>query len=129
MYRGEIFAYPLFLQEKLASSSPTFFCMDLACKYWPYMQKIIKSCPEFQHLLEMKPFLSVFHAKAHDFKCEVSNHCRGSFGTETETSDLSWLTPGDVSQDLYQILCLRQMRYLDAKSTQYLQAIAGHIYL
>ncbi|CAL8239058.1 unnamed protein product, partial [Gadus morhua 'NCC'] len=43
MYRGEIFAYPLFLQEKLASSSPTFFCMDLACKYWPYLQKIIKS--------------------------------------------------------------------------------------
>ena len=91
MYRGEIFAYPLFLQEKLASSSPTFFCMDLACKYWPYMQKIIKSCPEFQHLLEMKPFLSVFHAKAHDFKCEVSyhQHMTEFFYVKTFTSTLS----------------------------------------
>ncbi|XP_051277243.1 uncharacterized protein LOC127375264 [Dicentrarchus labrax] len=49
----------------------TFFCMDVACKYSPYLEKIIRSCPEFKHLLEMKPFLSVFHAKAHDFKCEI----------------------------------------------------------
>ncbi|XP_034003930.1 uncharacterized protein LOC117496389 [Trematomus bernacchii] len=69
MYRGEIFAYPLYLQKKLASSM--FFCMDVTCKYWPYLQRITKSCPELQHLLDMKPFLSVFHAKAHDFKCEV----------------------------------------------------------
>ncbi|XP_041825293.1 uncharacterized protein LOC121629654 [Melanotaenia boesemani] len=71
MYRGEIFAYPLFLQEKLASRQVTFFCMDVTCKYWPYLQRVTKSCPELQHLLNMKPFLSVFHAKAHDFKCEV----------------------------------------------------------
>lgn len=71
MYRGEIFAYPLYLQEKLASRQITFFCMDVTCKYWPYLQRVAKSCPELQHLLNMKPFLSVFHAKAHDFKCEV----------------------------------------------------------
>ena len=74
MYRGEIFAYPLYLQEKLSSRQVTFFCMDVTCKYWPYLQRVIKSCPELQHLLNMKPFLSVFHAKAHDFKCEVSKH-------------------------------------------------------
>ncbi|KAF4104369.1 uncharacterized protein LOC131554108 [Onychostoma macrolepis] len=45
--------------------------MDVTCKYWPYLQIVAKSCPELQHLLNMKPFLSVFHAKAHDFKCEV----------------------------------------------------------
>ncbi|XP_039513391.1 uncharacterized protein LOC120468845 isoform X2 [Pimephales promelas] len=45
--------------------------MDVTCKYWPYLQRVAKSCPELQHLLNMKPFLSVFHAKAHDFKCEV----------------------------------------------------------
>ncbi|GAA6101418.1 uncharacterized protein LOC124379646 isoform X1 [Tachysurus ichikawai] len=33
--------------------------MDVTCKYWPYLQRIAKSCPEFQHLLNMKPFLSV----------------------------------------------------------------------
>ncbi|KAG1924835.1 hypothetical protein F2P79_025903 [Pimephales promelas] len=71
MYRGEIFAYPLYLQEKLASRQITFFCMDVTCKYWPYRQRVVKSCPELQNLLNMKPFLSVFHAKAHDFKCEV----------------------------------------------------------
>ncbi|XP_026119151.1 uncharacterized protein LOC113098339 [Carassius auratus] len=71
MYRGEIFAYPLYLQEKLASRQIHLFCMDVTCKYWPYLQRVAKSCPELQHLLNMKPFLSVFHAKAHDFKCEV----------------------------------------------------------
>ncbi|XP_042577261.1 uncharacterized protein LOC122136760 [Cyprinus carpio] len=45
--------------------------MDVTCKYWPYLQRVAKSCPELQHLLNMRPFLSVFHAKAHDFKCEV----------------------------------------------------------
>ncbi|KAI9532749.1 hypothetical protein NQZ68_029315 [Dissostichus eleginoides] len=44
---------------------------DVTCKYWPYLQRVTKSCPELQHLLDVKPFLSVFHAKAHDFKCEV----------------------------------------------------------
>ncbi|XP_026033790.1 uncharacterized protein LOC113028028 [Astatotilapia calliptera] len=71
MYRGEIFAYPLYLQQKLANRHITFFCMDVTCKYWPYLERVTKSCPELQHLLSMKPFLSVFHAKAHDFKCEV----------------------------------------------------------
>ncbi|CAM4570299.1 unnamed protein product [Leuciscus chuanchicus] len=30
-----------------------------------------RECPELQDLLPMRPFLSVFHAKAHDFKCEI----------------------------------------------------------
>ncbi|XP_030294098.1 uncharacterized protein LOC115594270 isoform X2 [Sparus aurata] len=72
MYRGEIFAYPLYLQQKLASSkSAKFFCMDVMCKYWPYLQRMVKTFPELEPLLNMKPFLSVVHAKAHDFKCEV----------------------------------------------------------
>ncbi len=49
--------------------------MDVTCKYCPYLQRVAKSCPELQHLLNMKPFLSVFHAKAHDFKCEVGELC------------------------------------------------------
>lgn len=71
MFRGEIYAYPLYLQNNLANKPITFFAMDVTCKYWPYLKKVAKSCPELQHLLDMKPFLSVFHAKAHDFKCEV----------------------------------------------------------
>ncbi len=82
MYRGEIFAYPLYLQEKLASRQITFFCMDVTCIYWPYLQRVAKSCPELQHLLNMKPFLSVFHAKAHDFKFEVGELCHVIIKTE-----------------------------------------------
>ncbi|ROL43696.1 hypothetical protein DPX16_21857 [Anabarilius grahami] len=58
-------------QNKLANKPISFFAMDVTCKYWPYLNKVAKSCPELQHLLSMKPFLSVFHVKAHDFKCEV----------------------------------------------------------
>ncbi|KAF1380183.1 hypothetical protein PFLUV_G00184130 [Perca fluviatilis] len=71
MFRGEIFAYPLYLQKQMACKPVTFFAMDVACKYWPYLRRVTEKCPELQQLLTMKPFLSVFHAKAHDFKCEV----------------------------------------------------------
>lgn len=65
MFRGEIYAYPLYLQNKLANTPISFFAMDVTCKYWPYLNKVTKSCPELQHLLSMK---------AHDFKCEVRKH-------------------------------------------------------
>ncbi|XP_059371302.1 uncharacterized protein LOC132109310 [Carassius carassius] len=71
MFRDEIFAYPLYLQKQMACKPVTFFAMDVACKYWPYLQRATEKCPELQDLLTMRPFLSVFHAKAHDFKCEV----------------------------------------------------------
>ena len=74
MYRGEIFAYPLFLQKTLAASTPgniTFLCSDVACKYFPYLAKVAQQCPEMKDLLSMRPFLSVMHAKAHTGKCEV----------------------------------------------------------
>jgi len=74
MFRGEIYAYPLYLQNKLANKSISFFAMDVTCKYWPYFNKVAKSCPELQRLLSMKPFLLVFHAKTHDFKCKVRKH-------------------------------------------------------
>ncbi|KAJ4923580.1 hypothetical protein JOQ06_021491, partial [Pogonophryne albipinna] len=40
---------------------------------------VAKSCPELQHLLNMKPFLSVFHAKANDFKCETTKVLQNQF--------------------------------------------------
>ncbi|XP_065140166.1 uncharacterized protein [Paramisgurnus dabryanus] len=74
MFRGEIFAYPLFLQKKLAERSQgtiKFFCSDVACKFFPYLHRVSKNCLELQPLLDMRPFLSVMHAKAHAWKCEV----------------------------------------------------------
>lgn len=71
MFRGEIFAYPMYLQKELASKNIQFFCSDVVCKYWPYLQKVADSCPELQDLLCMRPFLSIMHAKAHSWMCEV----------------------------------------------------------
>jgi len=73
MFRGEIFAYPLFLQKELATKTNCkFFCTDIMCRYWPYLQKVALAFPEMQNLTEMKPFLSVMHAKRHSTKCEVN---------------------------------------------------------
>ncbi|XP_039862225.1 uncharacterized protein LOC120717989 [Simochromis diagramma] len=74
MFRGEIFAYPLFLQRKSAASVPghiTFLCADVACKYFPYLTSVAQQCPELRNLLSMRPFLSVMHAKAHTWICEI----------------------------------------------------------
>ncbi|KAF6715261.1 hypothetical protein FQA47_005410 [Oryzias melastigma] len=72
MFRGEIFAYPLFLQKQLARQNAEFFCSDVVCKYWPYLQRVVRHCPELQGLLTMRPFLSIVHAKAHSWMCEVT---------------------------------------------------------
>lgn len=72
MYRGEIFAYPLYLQKELhATENIRFFAMDVACKYWPYLEKVAGVVSSLQGLLDMKPFLSIMHARAHATKCEV----------------------------------------------------------
>ncbi|XP_033953720.1 uncharacterized protein [Pseudochaenichthys georgianus] len=71
MYRGEIFAYPLYLQKELMPAKAKFFAMDVACKYWPYMEKAASVLPALQELTTMKPFLSVMHARAHATKCEM----------------------------------------------------------
>ncbi|KAL1267089.1 hypothetical protein QQF64_002764, partial [Cirrhinus molitorella] len=72
MFRGEIFAYPLYLQKQLASQTVQFFCSDVVCKYWPYLQKVVDHCPELEDLLNMRPFLSIMHAKAHSWMCELN---------------------------------------------------------
>ncbi|XP_016426838.1 uncharacterized protein LOC107754770 [Sinocyclocheilus rhinocerous] len=79
MFRGEIYAYPLYLQKELCTENATFFCADIVCKYWPYLIKVCQACPELRHLQNMKPFLSVMHAKVHGVKCEIK--WSGSFQT------------------------------------------------
>ena len=45
--------------------------MDVACKYWPYLEKAASVLPALQELTQMKLFLSVMHARPHATKCEV----------------------------------------------------------
>lgn len=71
MFRGEIYAYPLYLHKELCTENVKFFCADIMCKYWPYLIKVCRVCPELRNLLDQKPFLSVMHAKVHGIKCEV----------------------------------------------------------
>ncbi|KAL2099519.1 hypothetical protein ACEWY4_003913 [Coilia grayii] len=42
-----------------------------ATRYWPYLQRVASVCPELKNLLGMHPLLSVMHAKAHEWTCEV----------------------------------------------------------
>ncbi|XP_039681977.1 uncharacterized protein LOC120575326 [Perca fluviatilis] len=87
MYRGEIFAYPLFLQKELqTATNGQFFCTDIACKYWPYLEKLSVSMSELRPLLQMRPFLSVMHAKAHSTKCET---CEKAEADSQRLEDLS----------------------------------------
>lgn len=69
MYRGEIFAYPMFLQKEFQSA--TFLAMDVTCRYVPYLTKVSEALTHLQPLQEMRHCLSVMHAKAHNTKCEV----------------------------------------------------------
>ncbi len=40
MLKGDIFAYPLFLQKELAMAyNVEFICSDIMCKYYPHFQK------------------------------------------------------------------------------------------
>lgn len=75
MFRGEIFAYPLYLQKVLSDTNNiAFVCTDITCKYYPYMEKAAQAFPDLLPLTDMKPFLSVMHARGHSGKCEVRHH-------------------------------------------------------
>lgn len=49
----------------------THIMLLLLFRYWPYLNKVAEGLPELLPLTEMRPFLSVMHAKAHTAKCEV----------------------------------------------------------
>lgn len=69
MYRGEIFAYPMFLQKEFQCAK--FLAMDVTCRYVPYLEKVSEALTHLQPLKKMRHCLSVMHAKAHNTKCEV----------------------------------------------------------
>ncbi|XP_047657921.1 uncharacterized protein LOC113647498 isoform X3 [Tachysurus fulvidraco] len=64
-----------------------FFAMDVACKYWPYLEKAARVLPALQELTEMKPFLSIMHARAHATKCEIKWSGRNQEGAGTTAGE------------------------------------------
>nr|XP_055057891.1 uncharacterized protein LOC129442074 [Misgurnus anguillicaudatus]XP_055057892.1 uncharacterized protein LOC129442074 [Misgurnus anguillicaudatus] len=81
MYRGEIFAYPMFLQNQFQDA--TFLAMDVTCRYVPYLEKVSEALTHLQPLRKMKHCLSVMHAKAHNTKCEILWNARNQEGAGT----------------------------------------------
>lgn len=67
MMYGEIYGYAHYMQLNFfLPKNVQFFWYDVVCKYWPWIQKHNKEVSE-----KMKPALSVMHAKAHAWYCQV----------------------------------------------------------
>ena len=72
MKRGEVYSYPLCLQLQLPNH--TFMAQDVVCQYRPWLEGVAGRNPqdeEVTKLLQQKPFLSVLHAYAHSWHCQV----------------------------------------------------------
>ena len=77
MYQGEIYGYAHYLQsKKMLPAVVKYFWEDIVCKYWKWAGKVGGS------EMNMKPALSVMHAKAHKWSCQVRFFC---FHLDTST--------------------------------------------
>lgn len=70
MYQGELYGYANYIHvKKMIPAGVAYFWEDIVCKYWKWAKKAggVEGSG-------MKPALSVMHAKAHNWTCQV--HCR-----------------------------------------------------
>lgn len=64
---GEVYGYAHYLQVNYyIPKNVEFFWYDVICKYWPWLKKDDPATSK-----KMSPALSVMHAKAHDWSCQV----------------------------------------------------------
>ena len=67
MFQGELFGYPLYLMKEFMMPKSVKYCFaDVMCKLWKFATQ---HEPELVH--NIKPALSVMHAKGHAFDCQV----------------------------------------------------------
>lgn len=67
MYCGEMYGYAHYLQTiSIPPKNVLFFWYDVICKYWPWLTNHDPGASQ-----SMKPALSVMHAKAHSWSCQV----------------------------------------------------------
>lgn len=67
MMYGEVYGYAHYLQVNYyITKKVQFFWYDVVCKYWPWLKKNDPGTAQ-----KMKPALSVMHAKAHAWSCQV----------------------------------------------------------
>ena len=65
------FGYPHYLHTKKFSETKCVWA-DVMCQYWPWALSKVDSCPEAKEAMSSQPCLSVMHAKAHSWHCQVS---------------------------------------------------------
>lgn len=69
MLHGEVYGYAHYLQlNHFIPKNVKFMWYDVICKYWPWLCK-----NDIEASTKMKPALSVMHAKAHAWYCQVSS--------------------------------------------------------
>ena len=67
MFQGELFGYANYIHlKKMIPSGVKYFWEDIVCKYWKWARKAGGLDGS-----NMKPALSVMHAKAHNWTCQV----------------------------------------------------------
>lgn len=67
MFQGEIYGYANYIQaKKMLPAGVRFFWEDIVWRYWKWASKIGR-----EETKTMRPALSVMHAKAHKWSCQV----------------------------------------------------------
>lgn len=64
------FGYPHYLHTMVFPNA-SFLWSDVICQYWPWAQKLTTTHSELQETMKATPCLSVMHAKAHSWPCQV----------------------------------------------------------
>ncbi|XP_028410581.1 uncharacterized protein LOC114533276 isoform X3 [Dendronephthya gigantea] len=83
MKHGEVYGYAHYMQKEYYLRRTTqFFWYDVICKYWPWLCKNDVTTSQ-----KMKPALSVMHAKAHAWYCQVIWGGRWQDGASATTGE------------------------------------------
>lgn len=74
MKHGELYGYAHFIHVNfMLPNSVQFIWQDIICKYWPWANKVAAAFPVWKSsVTSIRPALSVMHAKAHSWPCQVS---------------------------------------------------------
>ncbi|XP_067944862.1 uncharacterized protein [Watersipora subatra] len=90
MTRGEIYAYPYTMQREFQGAK--FIALDTMCRYWPWLERL-ERLPQQQ-----RPFLSIMHAKAHRWSCQMKWSGRVTVGTGLSTGETTELVNSYMSR-------------------------------
>ncbi|XP_072016504.1 uncharacterized protein [Amphiura filiformis] len=77
MFAGELYAYAHFLHVSfMMDNGVKYMFQDITCKYWPWAQKVALKAGTTATLWgaavkDIIPALSVLHAKAHSWHCQI----------------------------------------------------------